>query len=284
MAQSTLIHYHIGWKPSGHQAGAKRGRNAGIGDQLRAKVLLRDHPDPRRLDLRASMRDPFERLWVRDFYLNTAFKVIVLIDASASMGYQGVVSRMQVVEEITAQLAISAYRSGDAFGVVAANKAILKNCYLPPRINRSAWLWARKKIAKINPEGQHAEGLLDVIPHLPQRKSLIFLISDFRWQSGLYRQMLKGLNHHDVVPILLQDPAEVSVLPKKGMAIVKDMETGQNQFIWMRPALKEKIEQARNAHLHNIQAQSRRFGVQPFVVKGQFDPAKLNQYFMERQG
>lgn len=284
MAQSTLIHYHIGWKPSGHQPGAKRGRNAGIGDQLRAKVLLRDHPDPRRLDLRASMRDPFERLWVRDFYLNTAFKVIVLIDASASMAYQGVVARLKVVEEITAQLAISAYRSGDAFGVFVAKKKILMDRYLPPRVNRSAWLWARNQIPKINPEGQHADGLLDVIPKLPQRKSLIFLVSDFRWKSDLYHQVLKGLHHHDLVPIMLQDPAEVSVLPSKGMAIVRDMETGQNQFIWMRAALKEKIEHARNNHLQNIQLLSRRFGVQPFIVKGQFNAGKLNQYFMERQG
>lgn len=284
MAQSTLIHYHISWKPSGHQPGAKRGKNAGIGDQLRAKVLLRDHPDPRRLDLRASMRDPYERLWVRDFYLNTAFKVIVLIDASASMAYQGQVSRMHVVEEITAQLAISAYRSGDAFGVFAANSNILNESYLPPRINRSAWLWARQQVPKIKVQGQHAAGLLDVIPKLPQRKSLVFLISDFRWQPELYRQMLKGLNHHDLVPIMLQDPAETKLLPSKGMAIVKDMETGQNQFIWMRPALKQKIEDARNAHVNAIQSLSRRYGIKPFVVKGQFEAGKLNQYFMERQG
>lgn len=182
MANETLIHYNVGWKPSGQKPGAKRGLSAGIGDQLRAKVLLRDHPDPRRLDLRASMRDPFERLWVRDFYLNTSLKVVVLLDASASMAYVGTVNRLKVAEDITIALAISAYRSGDAFGVFAANAQLIKSVTLPPRINKSAWLWVQQQMAKLQPSGESAEGLLRAIPQLPQRRSLVFVVSDFRWK------------------------------------------------------------------------------------------------------
>lgn len=284
MAKDTLIHYHIGWKPNGQQPGARRGLSAGIGDQLRAKVLLRDHPDPRRLDLRASMRDPFERLWVRDFYLNTAFKVIVLLDASASMAYVGKVNRLKVTEEIAAQLAISSYRIGDLFGLYAANDSILKSLTLPPRINKSAWLWVRQQIPKMKPSGSSAIGLLRIIPQLPQRRSLIFVISDFRWEKGQYKQLLKGLNHHDVVPMLLQDPAEISAMPARGIATVKDMETGRTQFLWMRPVLKQKIEDARAQHLEQIKTISLCYGVKPFLVRGAFNVSRLNQYFMERHG
>jgi uncharacterized protein (DUF58 family) len=284
MAKETRIHYRIGWKPSGQQPGANRGLSAGIGDQLRAMVLLRDHPDPRRLDLRASIRDPFERLWVRDFTLNTAFKVIVLIDASASMGYVGTVNRLKVVEDITVQLAIAAYRSGDAFGVFAAHAQIVKSATLPPKINKSAWLWAQRNIAKMQPTGNSAAGLLGVIPQLPRRRSLVFIISDFRWPDAQYKQLLKGLNHHDVVPLMLQDPAEMTEMPKYGIASVKDMETGQTQFFWMRPALKSKIEQAHFQHIQRINAMSYRYGVKPFLVNGSFNSTHLNQYFMERHG
>jgi uncharacterized protein (DUF58 family) len=282
MANQTLIHYHVGWKPNGQQVGTKRGLSAGIGDQLRSLVLLRDHPDPRRLDLRASIRDPFERLWVRDFYLNTALNVIVLLDGSASMGYVGTVSRLKVATDFTAQLAIAAYRSGDAFGLFSANERLIKEATLPARLNKSAWLWVRQQVGKLKVSGNSAAGLLRAIPQLPKRRSLVFVVSDFRWQDGQYQQLLKGLTHHDVVPIMLQDPAEMTELPKRGIAAVKDVETGDTQFLWMRPALKEKLEAARSAHLTQVQAVSRRFGVLPFLVNGAFNAGLLNEYFMAR--
>lgn len=283
-SKQTLIHYQINWKPSGFQPGTKRGLTAGIGDQLRAKVLLRDHPDPRRLDLRASMRDPFERLWVRDFYLNTAFKVIVLLDLSASMGYRGTVNRMHVAAGISQQLAISAYRSSDAFGLYAANEKPIKNATLPPRVNKSAWLWVHQHLAKLKPSGKSVAGLLNLVPTLPQRRSLIFVVSDFRWPAGQYRQLLKSLNHHDVIPMVLQDPAETTALPKRGIASVQDMETGQTQFIWMRPSLKAKLMKQQQSQWDELSEISHRYGVQPFAVNGAFNPAKLNQYFMARHG
>ena len=277
-----LIHYRIPWKPGGHIPGGKRGTSAGAGDQLRALVMLRDHPDPRRLDLRASLRDPFGRLWVRDFYLNTAIKVIVLIDISASMAYAGLTERMQVVRDITEQLAISAYRSGDAFGVFCANRDVLKSGVLPPGVNRSSWLWVRRRLDAQLPAGDGVDGLLRVAPQLPQRRSLVFVVSDFRWPEGKLEKLLRTLAHHDVVPVLLQDPAEMTALPRRGFAALRDMETGRMRFVWMRPALRRKIQSARADHVRSIERASRRFGYRPLIVNGQFDPGRMNQYFLER--
>jgi uncharacterized protein (DUF58 family) len=282
MVKQSMIHYHIGWKPCGNQPGAKRGLNAGIGDQLRALVLLRDHPDPRRLDLRASMRDPFERLWVRDFYLNTAFKVIVLVDISASMGYVGMVNRMQVAEEITAQLAISAYRAGDAFGVFAANEKIQTSGVLPAKINRSAWVWVCKEFSKIKPQGKGVDGFFKVIPQLPLRRSLVFIISDFQWPNDQCHLLLKALNHHDVVPIVLKDPAETAEMPSRGIATIQDMETGQRKFVWLRAGLQEKIKAMVTQRALALNKVFSRYGTQPFIVDGHFNAAYLNRYFMER--
>lgn len=277
-----LIHYRINWKPGGNVPGARRGLAAGTGEQLRALVMLRDNPDPRRLDLRASLRDPFGRLWVKDFYLNTAFKVMVLLDVSASMAYAGQNERMRVARDIAEQLAISAYRSGDAFGVFSANGEILKSGVLPAGVNRSSWLWVRRKLGALMPFGDSAAGLLRLVPQLPQRRSLVFVVSDFRWPAGRLEQLFRSLAHHDVVPVLLQDPAEMSALPQRGFAALRDMESGRTRFVWMRAALREKIEAARLRHVRAVQKASRRFGFVPFVVNGAFDPARMNQYFMER--
>jgi len=282
MAQQPLIHYHVRWRPSGHQPGASHGLVAGLGDQLRSVVLLRDNPDPRRLDLRASVRDPFEHIWVRDFNLNSALKVIVLVDTSSSMGYVGRVNRMHVAQEIASQLALSAYRSGDSFGLFAAGESINKQCMLPPKANRGAWLWVNHHFSKLVPQGQHADGLLASVPYLPQRRCLVFLVSDFRWQAGKLKQLLKKLSHHDVVPVMLQDPAEMDDLPKSGIAILRDAETGAGQFVWMRASLQKQMQDLRAQHIKQVEEASRLYGNKPFVVKGEFNTALLTKYFMER--
>lgn len=284
MSAQTLVHYKIRWKPTGYRPGAVRGVATGIGDQLRALVLLRDHPDPRRLDLRSSIRDPFERLWVRDFYLNTSIHVIVLLDASASMGYQGTVNRMDVARSIATNLAMSAYRSSDSFGLYTAHQTIVKDTLLPPRLNRSAWKWVHDKLALLEPSGRHVEGLIQVTASLPKRRSLVFVISDFRWESRYSLALFKRLQHHDVVPIVLQDPSEVSALPDRGFCSLKDMETGQTRFVWMREALKQQIEQQRHLHLAHLHQRCKVFGFQPFSVLGAFKPEKLTEYFLQRQG
>jgi uncharacterized protein (DUF58 family) len=255
---------------------------AGIGDQLRSVVLLRDHPDPRRLDLRASLRDPFENIWVRDFNLNSALKVIVLVDTSASMGYVGKVNRLHVAQKIASQLALSAYRSGDAFGLFAGGETLNKQCMLPPKANRGAWLWVNHHFAKLKAQGKHADGLFSAIPYLPQRRCLVFVVSDFRWPAGKLKLLLKKLSHHDVVPVMLQDPAEVDELPKSGIAILRDAENGAGQFVWMRASLQKQMEDLRAQHISNVEDACRMYGGKPFVVKGEFSTALLTKYFMER--
>ncbi len=280
--RASLLHYRVRWKPAGTHPGAAGGVQAGSGDQLRALVQLRDHPDPRRLDLRASLRDPLERLWVRDFHLNTALKLIVLVDMSASMGYVGQVNRMAVARDIAAHLALAAWKNGDAFGLYGANEAPRRDAMLPPRVNRGAWLWVQKQFSRVQPHGQSAAGLNALVSQLPRRRALVCLISDFRWPEGQLEKLLKGLAHHDVAPIVLQDPAEVEALPERGIAILRDAESGQQRFVWMRPSLAREVADARARHLEEIQRACRVTGRKPFLVKGEFDPMALTCYFWER--
>lgn len=277
----SLLDYKIGWKPSGTNSGSSNGVLAGIGDHLRTLVLLRDHPDPRRLDLNASLRDPLERLWVRDFYLNTALKVVVLIDMSASMGFEGQVKRMDVACEIASNIALAAWRGGDAFGVYGANQDIRKDVILPPRTNRGAWLWVNQHLRSAKPFGNSAAGLHKIISLLPKRRALVFLISDFRWPSGQLETLLRKIAHHDVVPIVLQDPTEMETLPRKGIAVLSDLESGERRFVWMRSGLISQIIEKRKQHLTAILDACRFIERKPFVVRGKFNPMDLTCYFLE---
>jgi uncharacterized protein (DUF58 family) len=199
------------------------------------------------------------------------------------MGYVGQVNRMHVAKEIGAQLALSAYQSGDAFGLFTANHSLNKQVSLPPKLNRSAWMWVNKHLELLSPVGSSVDGLLKLTQQLPKKRSLVFIVSDYRWSEGKLKQMLKSLTHHDVIPVVLQDPAEHSSMPSSGIATLRDVETGQARFVWLRKGLLTQVVEARQRHIDSIQSICRLYGYRPFVVNGHFESVKLTKYFMERQ-
>lgn len=272
------LEYQVRWRPSGTRPGATAGTQAGAGQLQRALVLLRDHPDARRLDLRATLRDPLQRLWVRDFHLNASLKVVALVDMSASMGHVGTVSRLEVVRDVVAALALSAWRAGDAFGVYAANASPIPELSLPPRINRGAWSWANRAFSKAQASGDSARGLLELAPKLPARRSLVFVVSDFRWPEGMLRTLLLALQRHQVVPLVLQDPTEGEALPTRGITLLRDAETGGNRFVWLRPALSQAVIDVRTRHRRAIESACRVAGCRPLLVHGRFDPLALTRH------
>lgn len=277
-----VVHYRLGWKPGGYQAGLVSGSTAGMGDTLRSVVPWLEYPDPRRLDIRATLRDPFAQLWVRDFKRNTAIAMIALVDASASMAYQGVYARPAVVARILRVLAQSAYAAGDAFGMYVAGASIEKNLSLPPRINRTAPLWIDRHWQRYIPQGRSVMGLQQSVALLPKRKSLVFLISDFNWPQGQLAALIKRLSHHDVVPLMVRDPAEYDALPASGFAHLADMEQGGAAFVWMNAGMQDWIRQRAETHWAQVQAECQRFGVLPHLVPDNFQPQALTAYFVHR--
>ncbi|MEI9901029.1 MAG: DUF58 domain-containing protein [Hyphomicrobium sp.] len=81
------IPYRLPWRHA--RAGVHRSKLEGSGGFFRDVVPLVRSPDPRRLDLRISARDPFGGLHVRRFEHKAAVTVYVLVDVSASMGFCG---------------------------------------------------------------------------------------------------------------------------------------------------------------------------------------------------
>lgn len=277
----ALVDYRVRWKPGGVLPGAYRGTVAGSGNEVRAVVPLSDYPDPRRIDLRTTLRDPFQRLWVRDFKQTTALKVFVLADVSASMAFRGVHDKFALMRRIVSVLAHSAWKSGDRFGLYAADERLRSELSLPARVNRSAADWLDARLAGFVPSGRSARGLLEALVELPSRRALLFVLSDFHWPENELRELLRRITHHDVVPVVLWDPAEAERIPDHGFARVCDSETGRSRFVWLRPALKQRLIAARAEQAARLEAVCRAAGRRPFFVTDDFDPRQMTRYFME---
>jgi uncharacterized protein (DUF58 family) len=278
---SIFVDYRVHWKTGGIRPGAFRGKHSGPGERFRTSVPLHARADPRRLDVRATLRDPLGGIWVRDFEQQSALKVLVLADVSASMRYVGCHEKMTQVRRIAVALARSAWRNGDAFGFHAASEQPRAELTLPARLNRGAAEWLDRKLAQHAAEGSSARGLLQAAAQLPHRRALVFVVSDFHWPRGDLDALLRRLAHHAVVPIVLWDPAEDQAMHRHGIAVLRDLESGARRFVWLRPGLVESLHARRRRREVELRHTCVGFGCTPFIVRDRFDPLELTRYFLE---
>lgn len=280
-ASDVFVEYRVRWKTSSLRPGAFRGLHAGVGDRIRASVPLHENADPRRIDVRATLRDPLGGIWVRELEQNSALKVLVLADVSASMGYVGRYDKLDQLRRIAVAIARSAWRNGDAFGFYAASDVAHDALAMPVRVDRGAGDWIARKLARFTPSGDNARGLLQVIPRMPHRRALVFLVSDFHWPERDIVESMRRLAHHAVVPVVLRDPAEVDAIHRRGIAVLRDLETGAQRFVWLRRGSIAALRRERDRRDDALRRICRAAGCAPFFVCDRFDPALLSRYFAE---
>ena len=276
---SDEIHYKVAWRATSNFPGHHQSLQKGGGLQFRNHVPLADAPDPRRFDIRASLRDPFEQIQVRVYQQPSAIPVFVIADLSASMGFVGAHAKVDVVADFVANLSYSAYRTGDRFGFVGCAERTIDEFVLPPTMNRASGMALAERLRAMRPRGRNSLGLLEAADLLGPRRALVFLLSDFHISETLLERLFNTLAYHDVVPVLLWDRREFADLPRFGLARVVDDETGHSRLLFMRPSLRRQIEQAFAERRARLDELCLRHGRPPLVVDLGFDADEVTHYF-----
>ncbi|MBX3605231.1 MAG: MxaS protein [Piscinibacter sp.] len=279
-ARIPEVHYRLAGLAGGAFPGHHRSRSGDGGFEFRAHAPLFDVPDARRLDLHASLRDPFGRWLVRVNSLRKAIPVAVVADLSASMGFEGAQRKLDVLADFTASLAWSAWRTGDSFGFVGCDERVRADWLLPQTRQRGAGIALAGRLRSLRPQGRSAAALREAHRHLPHARSLVFLVSDFHLPLPQVAEVLASLTHHEVVPVLLWQPSEFELAPTRGLVQGIDPESGQRRWLWWRPALRERWRAAqaeRRAALGHLFAAQQRF---PLLIDGPFDPDAVTRHFL----
>lgn len=274
------VHYRIAGLAGGSFPGHHRSRSGEHGFEFRTHASLFDSPDARRLDLHASLRDPFGQWLVRVNSLRKAIPVAVVADLSASMGFEGAQRKIEVLADLTASLAWSAWRTGDSFGFVGCDERVRDDWLLAQTRQRGAGLALAERLRAFRPAGRSAHALRDAQRHLPQRRTLVFLVSDFHLPLAEVDAVLASLTHHDVVPVLLWQDSEFELAAARGLVQGVDPESGQQRWLWWRPALRERWRAAR---AERRAALAHRFAAQrlsPIVISGAFDADAVTRHFL----
>ncbi len=279
------LHYRIGAAVLGHFPGRHRSTRGESGFEYRGQANLLDAPDPRRLDLHASLRDPFGDWKVRVYSQRKAVPVVMVADLSASMGFVGARRKLDVVADFVESLGVSAWRSGDSFGFVGCDAAVRSDLLLPPTRAHGAGARLAQALRSlrlggpVSVSGASAHGLALAHRHLGRQRALVFLVSDFHLPLAEVDGVLTSMAHHDLVPVVVWDATEFSLTARSGLAHVADPETGVRRLVWWRAALRaqwrEALDQRREALLQLFRAHRLR----PLFIEGGFDADAVTRHF-----
>ncbi len=178
----------------------------------------------RLIDWNVSAR--MEEVYVKQFVEERELTVFIMVDASASERFgTGGRSKQEVAAEMAAMLAFSAIKNNDRVGLIIFTDKI--EVFVPPKKGRKHVLRVISQILEFTPEqpGTNLAEGINYFARVCKRRSVAFLLSDFQ-DSGYKRALHIASRRHDLVPIVLLDPAEEEI-PVMGTVSMEDPETGE---------------------------------------------------------
>jgi uncharacterized protein (DUF58 family) len=275
------FHYLIDWRARGHRPGHHRATGGGGEFQFHSHAPLLAVSDPRRLDIRASLRDPMGQWLVRVHHQRSAIPVYLIADLSASMGFTGLTRKFDVLADFTVAAAYSAFRTGDRFGFIGCDARVREDYFLAPTLARGAGVEIAERLRGTAPSAPVSDALLDAPRHLARQRSLVFLVSDFHFSIERAREICTRLSRHDVVPVVLWEARE-TVAPGRGLgsATLRDSETGEHRRFFLRRSLRDRIAANYASRRRALRRMFRAFGREPFFLIGNFRADALTAYFL----
>jgi hypothetical protein len=273
--------YALPHRVRGGRPGAHAGRSAGPGTDFVHHQRLFEHPDPRRLDLRASLRQPGADWMVRVNRQRTSMVVRVAVDVSASMAFGAPRSKLALAADLVESLGLSAWRLGDAVELCAFDQAPREDLHQGPSLARGASVQMAQALRSHLPRPGGSGGAADSMAAWAGRTGLVFLVSDFRWPQGQLAAVLDRLVSAAVVPVVVDDPAEACLPPRDGLLEVQDAETGRGRSLWLRPRLRVAWQEAEQARQQALGQALRQRQLRPFRLQGRFDAEAMSRYFLE---
>jgi len=191
-------------------SGLHRSRHRGASIEFQEHKEYSPGDELRHIDWKANARN--DRLWVKQFEQETNLRALLLLDASASMGYGSHrATKLDRACEIAATLAHLLLRQQDAVGLVAFQQQVTD--YIPPRSSSGHLTVLLEKLAGLQAAGQtDLVQLLGRVAELADRRGMVILLSDLFDLRPEVVQRLRQLRgrKHEVIVLQLLDPWELT--------------------------------------------------------------------------
>jgi len=186
--------------------------------------------DPRFVDWNVFART--ERTYIRRYQGETNTRLFLLLDASASMGYQSTrISKLQYGKFLAAALAYLATRQHDPVGLIVFDDSIRH--YRPPSGRAGSLQGVLHALDAATP-GRRTDitGCFEKFREHATRRGLVAVISDLYCDPIAMSRAVQPLAYtgHDIVFFHVLDPGEIK--PEwRDSVLFEDMESGQTMEV-----------------------------------------------------
>jgi len=275
------FHYRLPYRVGSPRPGSHPGSSLGAGQEFVSHISLYDRPDPRRLDLRASLRNPGGDWLVRVNRQRAGVPVQVIVDVSASMSFGSRKTKLEVAADFVEALGQSAFRVGDALGMRAFDAAEREDLFMPAVLGRGVGSVMASMLRRCEMTAGGMDGLEAAAMHFAGRQGLIFLVSDFHWPLERLGPVLDFFAHAYLVPMIVWDPAETEPPAHGALAALRDAESNVRRTLWLRPKLRDQWRAAVTQRRAKLDELFSARAIRPFYVNGAFDGEAMSHYFFE---
>lgn len=184
--------------------------------------------DVRTIDWNVTSRMPVP--YSKKFREERELNVYFLIDVSPSIDSGiGRVSRRETAAQIAALLAYGAVMNNDRIGAAFFSDRIEK--WIPAVRGRNSVPQLVNHLLRLKPVGTGSDlsSAVRIAYKEMKKKGVVFIISDFKYQSG-WKELTLLSRKHEVIAVRLADPSDYQI-PGKGTAEYRDPESGKTVVI-----------------------------------------------------
>jgi uncharacterized protein (DUF58 family) len=279
------VDFYVRWYVSQVGAGSRPSRFRGAGLEFEKITRYDLGEDPRWINWKATARTGGMRVLKNTLIEERQLQVFLAVDLSRSMDFGTTrASKRRVAAEIAAAVAHVAWRAGDPIGFAGYTSEVER--YWPPR-----WFAPEFRLlipATVLDGSTRSSGAADfsvVLDRLPRKRSLVFALSDFQEDLAVLESAVRtAARHHDLVPVVIEDPHERALPEETGVIRMRDLETGAYRSLWLNRKSREAWREQLRKRAEELTALFRRTGVEALRVDPTMDlPIEIARFFLRRR-
>lgn len=286
------FHYRLGRRVGGYRPGFHAGLSVGTGQDFTAHARLYDNPDPRRLDLRASIRNPRGDWLVRTYQQRAALTLHAVVDVTPSMRFGTHRTKLMTAIDFVESMGQSAFGVGDAAGLITFDSQSRDDLYVPARYSRGVGVHMGGLLRQLlvtpgrglrqKADHDYAHALAHAVQPLAGKTGLVFLVSDFHWPLTALKAVFDLLIHATVIPIVIWDPAEMEPPARNGLLALRDAESGSYRPVWVTDSFRNQWRAGVSQRRREINSTFEKHGIKPLHLHKDFSADAVSKYFLEQ--
>jgi uncharacterized protein (DUF58 family) len=267
----------------GFLTGLHRSPRFGFSQEFKEYRAYNEGDDPRFVDWNVFART--ERTYIRRYEGETNTRLMLLLDASASMGYSShSITKLQYAKFIAAAFAYLATRQHDPVGLIVFDEKLRH--YRPPASRAGSLQGLLHALDEVQAGGRtDLAGCFSSFREHLTRRGLVVVISDLYCDPAAMTRAVQPLGYHghDILIVQVLDPQELAPGWNESV-VLKDAET--EELVNVSPDyLEGPYRERMQAHLNALRASAASVGAHQTLVTTT-DPLDdaLRRYLSFRQG